>query len=249
MLNFFVKRSKVIVDCFTNNLNAFDYFPIKESASFYPDWWKNIAKTYPVQEPSGITIEKATIKSCDGFIALYQQGFMLPLWSDLVIETQENGFKYSFADEISEVGSHDYNQMSTEFTPYIHFKIISPWAIRETKGVKFMFMQPSYNHVKTLTDWHIMPGVIDFKYQHATNINFLVQRRRRYQIAAGHPIAHLIPLTDKEIELKLHVVDPTNVDHKRVANNFYPYFKGSYKKLKKIVDEKNTFKCPFLKNK
>jgi hypothetical protein len=24
MLNFFIKRSKVVIDCFTNNLNAFD---------------------------------------------------------------------------------------------------------------------------------------------------------------------------------------------------------------------------------
>jgi hypothetical protein len=247
MLNFFIKRSKVVIDCFTNNLNAFDYFPIKESKNFYPEWWKSASKTYPVTEPSGIVIDKATIKSCDGFIDLYQQGFMLPLWSDLIVETNAGGFKYSFADDISEIGSHDYNQMTTEFIQYTHFKILSPWGIREKQGVKFMFMQPSYNHVKTLTNWHVLPGVVDFKHQHATHINFIAHQSRRYQIVAGHPLAHIIPLTDKEVELKLHVVDPTNPEHQRVKNNFYPFFKGSHKKIKKLVSEKEKASCPFFK--
>jgi len=244
-MNFFIKRSKVVIDCFTDNLNAAEYFPIKESNNFYPEWWKNLDKTHIVAESSGIEIPKSTMKSCDGLIALYQQGFMLPLWSDLIVETQGNGFRYTFADELGHIGSHDYEQMSTEFISYIHFKIHSPWFIKENKGVQFLFTQPSYNQVKTLCDWHILPGVIDFKYQHATNINFIAPRGKRIQLTAGHPLAQLIPLTDKEIELRNHLIDPSNIENLKIKNNFYPFFRGSYKKLKKIIDQKEKSKCPF----
>jgi len=243
-MNFFIKKSKIIIDCFTDNLNAAEYFPIKESNNFYPDWWKNLSKTNVVQEPSGIEVAKSTMKSCDGFIALFQKGFMIPLWSDLVVETQSNGFRYTFADELSGMGSHDYDQMSTEFMSYVHFKILSPWYLKETKGVQFLFTQPSYNQIKTLVDWHILPGVVDFKYQHATNINFIAPRGKRIHLNAGHPVAHLIPLSDKDVDLRIHIIDPTNIEDLKIKNNYYPFFRGSYKKIKKIVDEKT---CPFKK--
>jgi hypothetical protein len=247
-MNFFIKRSKVIIDCFTDNLNAAEYFPIAESNNFYPDWWKNLPKTHVVGESSGIEIAKSTMKSCDGFIALYKQGFMIPLWSDLIVETQANGFRYTFADEISHIGSHDYDQMSTEFMSYIHFKIQSPWFLKESKGIEFLFTQPTYNQVKSLSDWHILPGIVDFKYQRATNINFVASRGRRIQINAGHPVAHLIPLTEKEIDLRIHLINPSNIEDLKIKNNFYPFFRGSYKKIKKILEEKERKKCPFGKS-
>jgi hypothetical protein len=248
MIDFFIKRSKVVLDCFTDNLNAFDYFPIKDSNNFYPEWWKAMPKTDKTTTEVGIETERATIKTCDGIIALYQQGFMIPLWSDLILETHENGFKYTFADETSHIGNHDYEQTSREFLPYIHFKLYSPWVIRSTKDVQFYFTQPSYNHVQTLTAWHVLPGVVDFKYQHATNVNFVAPRNKRFQMTAGMPLAHLIPLTDKEIELKLHMIDPTNIEDLRMKNSFYPFFTGSYKKMKRIINEKekNSSKCPFF---
>jgi hypothetical protein len=245
MISFFFKRQKIVLDCFTTNINSFDYFPIDKASNFYPDWWKSYPKSYPDINEQGIKVERSTIKRCDGLIDLYQQGFMIPLWSDLILETHPNGFKYTFADGNSVVEDHDYNQMSNEFIQYIHFKLRSPWKIRDKKGTKFAFVQPSYNHVKTLTNWHVLPGVIDFKYQHATNINFVAGRGQRFEIKAGHPLAHVIPLSDKEIEIKCHVVDPLNSEHQQILNNHYPFFNGSHKKIKKIINEQENKVCPF----
>jgi hypothetical protein len=102
--------------------------------------------------------------------------------------------------------------------------------------------------VQTLTSWHVLPGVIDFKYQHATNVNFVAPRGKRFQMTAGMPLAQLIPLTDKEVDLRLHMIDPTKIDDLRIKNSFYPFFTGSYKKMKKLINEKekNKSKCPFL---
>jgi hypothetical protein len=249
MAYFFFKKSKIVVDCFTTNLNASELFPIQESTNFFPDWWKNLPKFHSVPDNNGLEIQRPTMKGCDGFTALYQQGFMIPLWSDLIIETHQNGFRYNFADqELSKIGNHDYEQMSTEFLPYIQFKIQSPWYLKEKTGVKFLMTQPSYNHVRALLDWHMMPGVIDFKYQHASNINLLAPRGRRFEMFAGQPLAHLIPLSDLAVEIKTHVIKNDDLEGLKLLNNNYPFFNGAYRKMKKIIDsQESKSKCPFNK--
>jgi hypothetical protein len=246
MFNFFIKRSKVTVDCFTNNINALEYFPVARASEFYPEWWKSLPKLHSTTDDNGLEIKRATMKSCDGFIDLYQQGLIIPLWSDLVIETMPNGFRYNFAEGgNNELGRHDYDQMSSEFMNYIHFKIMSPWRLQEKTDIKFLFFQPTYNNVSTLLDWHIMPGVVDFSYQHATNINILAPRGRRFEIAAGCPMAHVIPLTDKDVEIKTHFLDVKDMNHIELFYSNYPFFNGSYKKMKRLKREKNESKCPF----
>jgi hypothetical protein len=245
MFKFFIKRSKITVDCFTSNINALEYFPIAQASEFYPEWWKSLPKFHSTVDENGLEIKKVTMKSCDGFIDLYRHGFIIPLWSDLIIETMPNGFRYNFAEgSHNEIGRHDYEQMSNEFINYIHFKIMSPWRLREKSEVKFLFFQPSYNNVSTLLDWHIMPGMMDFSYQHATNINILAPRGKRFEIPAGCPVAHIIPITDKDVEIKTHFLDVKDVDSVKLFYNNYPFFNGSYKKMKKLQQEKNKPQCP-----
>lgn len=247
MINFIFKKKKIVVECFTDNPNALEYFPVKHASAFLPDWWKNLPKTYEVEESNGIRFRRPTMKSCDGFTNLYKRGFMIPLWSDLVIETSSTNFKWTYADGQSDLSFHDVDQMSTEFISYAQFKISSPWRIRESTGVKFVFMQPTYNYTKEFFDLHIIPGVVDFKYQHATNINVFAQKGRRFEMFAGKPLAHLIPLTDEDIEIECKAIQIDNFDEVKLLNNNYPWFIGSYKKTKKIVDEQE--KCPFHRGK
>ena len=59
---FFIKRSKIVVDCFTHSLNAYDLFPIAKATEYYPDWWKATPNSHLVDN----LFHKATIKSCSG---------------------------------------------------------------------------------------------------------------------------------------------------------------------------------------
>ena len=44
-----------------------------------------------------------TFKRCDGFTKLYQNGFILPLWQDFIIETtKEGGYRWSVPEDIRE---------------------------------------------------------------------------------------------------------------------------------------------------
>lgn len=247
MFNFIFKKKKIVLECFCTKPNALQYFPLAPAAKFLPDWWKKLPKSYEVEHENGIRFNRPTLKACDGFSSLYKRGFMIPLWSDLIVETDSMGFKWVFADgDTNQIGFHDIQQMSTEWQNYMQFKITSPWFIRERTGVKFAFIQPSYNQVKEIFDWHAIPGVVDFKYQHSTNINIVAPRGRRFEISAGRPLAHLIPLSDDDIELEIKIVDSNNMEDKMVINPWYPWFNGSYKKGKKIIE--SQIKCPFKKS-
>lgn len=232
---FFFKNKKIVIDAFTSSTNAYRFFPIQKAQKFVPAWWKNLHHSFEQKTDVGLTIQRPTIKRCEGLISLYKEGMVIPLWSDVVIETAGNSVKYAFADNQSEIGNHPYEQMSPEFQHYIHAKFISPWRLREITGVNFMFLQPSWNQINFLNDVHTLPGVVDYKFQNTSNVNVLLAKNKRISIAAGDPIAHIIPLTDKDFEVRTHFIDENELKKMEVGSNSFPFFLGSYRKIKKLI--------------
>lgn len=235
-MNLFFKKKKTVIDCFTSNVNALELFPVQESKNFYPDWWKELPKTESAENSSGMLIDKSTIKRCEGLIRLYQTGFIIPLWSDVSIQTQAINYLYEFADGVSSLTYHASEQLGVDFRNYLHVKFESPWRIQEKSGVDFVFVQPSWNNPADLIACHTPPGVIDFKYQHTSSINMFLLRSRRYNWQAGRPLAQLIPVSDNEIDIRCHLVTDQELSTMRVMNRSMPFFQNSYRKYKKLKD-------------
>jgi hypothetical protein len=239
MIDFFFKKKTITVDCFTSNYSAYTLFPIQRSNKFFPSWWKNLQSSYTEKTETGLAIPRPTIKRCEGIINLYQQGFMIPMWCDLIIETANNTIKFVFADQESSIANHGPEQMSREFEQYLHTKLICPWRLREKTGVNFLFLHPSWNHIPSLSNMHIVPGVVEYKYQHTANVNMLLARNKRFNFAAGDPMAHLIPISDKDVDIKLHIVDADELKKMPEGPRTFPFFLSSYRKSKKILDNEN----------
>ena len=146
MFNIFLKKSKIVVDCFTTNSVINDLHPIASANNFYPEWWKRLESTVMANGPSGVLRPEGTIKRCDGVLDLYKQGFVIPLWSDLIIETTEEGnYRYQFpTDGNPPITNHLAAQMGPAFEKLMHIKVISPWLAEEKSGVKFSFNQPTW---------------------------------------------------------------------------------------------------------
>jgi hypothetical protein len=51
-----------------------------------------------------------------------------------------------------------------------------------------------------------VPAISEFKYQHATITNLMVPFNTELNIEPGDPWLHLLPLTEKKIKLKTHLV-------------------------------------------
>jgi hypothetical protein len=232
---FFLRKKKLIVDAFTSSPNAHRFFPIQKAHKFMPSWWKNMNNSFSHKTDIGLTIQRPTIKRCEGLMSLYQEGFVIPLWSDVVIETANNSVKYAFADDTSQIGNHTAEQMTAEFQNYIHAKFISPWRLTEKSGLKFLFLQPSWNQINFLFEMHVVPGVVDYKYQHTSNINVLMARNKRFSLAAGEALAHIIPISEHDIDIRTHLVDENELKKMPEGSNAFPFFLGSYRKAKKII--------------
>ena len=240
MLNFFIKKRKITIDAFTNVTGVYEYFPIQNANKFVPDWWKRIPGYLDLPNSVGINVKTPTLKTCSGFIDLYNKGFVLPLWADLIFETKKTGeYAFQFSNPESTMNSHMSQQFGGQIKDYIHLKLISPWYLKEKTGIKFLLFQPSWNHINSCPDFTIPPGIVDFKSQVVSNINMFVPAKdARYEVKNNTPLLHIIPLTDKDLEIKHHLVDDKEFNKIHDQLEYHSTFIGKMsnnKKLKKNI--------------
>jgi hypothetical protein len=228
----FFKRKKIILDCFTINQIAYEKYPIDYAKSFYPEWLKNSSSSYIQKSETKANVELSTIKRCQGLINYYKNGFIIPIWSDLYFETNENGYKYNFADNESLIESHPQKQWENFANPsqFNNIKIINPWALKTKKDIKFYYGYPFWNYSLHI-NYFYPPAIIDFKYQTSANINMFIHSNSNFKLSAGDPIVHLIPLSENKIEIKNHLIS-----------------KEEFIKLK-LQNQTNMFALRYLKNK
>ena len=245
---FFFKRPKIVVDAFTHKELITQLFPVEKSVNSLPEWWKDLPGGFT--NPEWPQTEISTVKRCRGIIDLYRQSFTIPLWSDLALDldssTGEKKWRYNFADKETPAVPHSTIEFdgANTFKDYQHLKIVSPWFLREKSGVTFLMSQHTWNLSKYLSTFTVLPGVMDFKYQHSININtFFAYKDTKSSILipAGTPMAHLTPLTEKEVEIKCHTID--TVKFNTMLN--IPTFNNNYKKTRAMAVERESKKCPF----
>lgn len=241
--NFFNKP--VILHCYTSRADVFNYSPIAKALKFIPDWWKNIPKSYYLE---GSLSPSPTMKHCVGFTDLYKKGFVIPMWSELVVEigeTNSEAYRYQYADETSTAVSHNARQRGTVYSSdnYQHLKLDSPWIFSCDEDIDFLFTEPTWN-VDNPEIVKILPGVFNYKHQSSTNVNTIWHRKDKpviYTIDHNQPIAHVIPLTQKKVELNLHLVSDAEYINLSTKNKL-GVFVGKYAAIKKAVKERG---CPF----
>jgi hypothetical protein len=232
---FIFKQKPIILDCFTSNSAAHDYAEISPAINHIPKWWKQI--------PSS-SINLRTMKSCTGFIELYNKGIVIPLWSDLLLSTTPDDISWKFADGTSVIQPHLKQQAGEFFTlaDRLHIKIETPWMFKCKEDIPWHFSQPVWNDLAA-KNYCTPSGIIEFKYQHSTNVNMLLPSiKRELMIPHTHPIAHIIPLSERPVKINCHLV--SKEEYSRLFS--IPTFVNTYYKTKKIMEEKESkSKCPF----
>lgn len=241
---FFFKKKPLVVDAFITEqfAHAYDYTPIDYAKKFYPDWWKTLPKT----EFDWTTMGRInqSMKGCPGFIDHYNNGLIIPMWSELALKTiGPEAWRYQFSDLVSVCESHDISQRAGFYPDHINVKIMSPWFLRSEKSVYWNY-QPAFWNSTEPTGYQVAPGTVDYYYQNSTHINMLVPQHQQITIPVGQPMAHIVPLSERPLELRRHLV--TEGEFKRVFIKKVS-FTNHYYKFKKIMDKKEDTKskCPF----
>jgi hypothetical protein len=242
---FFFKKSEIVLDAFTHHAGVYEHFPIQQSVNMMPNWWKQLPKTM-TSEKYGIFYEQSTMKKCDGFLDLYKNSISIPNFSELIIQTYDYGEWKSLysASNMPEIISHSRAQYGPEFDDQIHIKIDTPWVFIEKSGINFYFADPFWSRIKKLNMYSVCPGIVNYKYQINTSVNILLPKiNSTVTLDAGDPLVTIIPITDKKVIVKNHLVDISEVQ-KIYDKHYISSFMGKYKNQKKYLQAKEK-KCPF----
>jgi hypothetical protein len=256
MFNFFIKKSEIVLDCFTHNHSAYENAKIDYAYKYMPEWWR---KTPRINEST----DQATIKNCVAFIDFYTKGICIPSWFEfeMKINKLDNPdniwYQWQASDEtFSASNSHQPSQfINFSENDGKNFKINSPWLFKEKDDVKFVWSQPTWSLKSIIFNAAILPGVISFKHQHATNINFFISNRtyeQEFSIQPLTPLVILHPMSDKKVKIVNHLISKEEWNNK--MNNLNTMVLGTTtEKITKAYNTKvnlsekieNVKKCPF----
>jgi hypothetical protein len=106
--------------------------------------------------------------------------------------------------------------------------------------------QPVWHQGDNIGKFTVLPGIIDFKYQHSINVNtffeYIPGTVRQVMLETATPLVHMIPLTEDDVEIRCHEV---STDEYNRMNHNITKFKGSYRDRKVQLNTNEPSKCPF----
>lgn len=254
---FFFKRPKIVVDCFTFSKSAYELHKIRKANCFFPETIKNLPSVVSTKYGNtNIEVPTPTIKRCTGIKDLYSNGAIIPFWTEFFAEPSEYVAGNSNAGLISSPYSfttHPTVQYPGIMEDFYHIKFMGVWNIKEKTGIDFLWISPTWNILNHTNDFLIPPASVNFNMVNQTNLNIFINKKcKKLHIASGTPIVHILPLTDKSVEYKCHLVSEQEFnDVVRVPSDYSFLTLGRNKRYfrdlerSKELDKKEKGKCPF----
>ena len=258
---FWFKKKKVILDCFTCDATAHEYFKPASALKYQPAWYKELPGTITINNKEK-NYDIDTVKHCIALRGLFKNSFILPSWSTYRFEISDSvdAKMQWFCSTKVNMLNHEVQQMDgflNEET-WSTFKLESPWFFKSSRFINYTWHDIVW-HKKRLNGLSILPAVLDFSVNNHTNINMVFSFDNTPKIIiieAGDPLVMITPNTEEDVEIKTHLVsgqEIQKIDLSRVyspvtLNNkpaSYIYFKK--KKILENIEENNntTNKCPF----
>ena len=208
--------------------------PIKATKCI-PSWWKN---TPLKREGASSKTELGTIKSCPGFIDLFQYAYVIRMWCDSVIEIDDKGnYEWKTSSDLFSFEGHSDSQYKDHLPEYVSNNIAGvikancPWRLKTPKNVSVLQLPMEYHFNK---DFEVLSGVVHTDVCHDISQQMVFSKSGSYFIERGTPMAMYFPF--RRDELNLVVRDETEEDVKNSSGYKFSIcskFTGGYKELKK----------------
>ena len=141
---------KIVLNAYTNRSEVYEYSKIQPTSNFVPNWWNDLPAKPELVNNEEFLGYKLNMRGCPGFVDLYKLGFMIPLWSDILIEVAPNGetwYRWQFSDQVSDATVHPDHQRNKFLrdTEFQHIKINTPWLLETNKDLNWMVAPPTWN--------------------------------------------------------------------------------------------------------
>ena len=256
MFSFFHRTPKIYVDCFTADASVHKYTPVVNAMKAMPDWYESVLKMqksntkwpqYKLDERGNIdfnvTQSNRTVRSCPGFLDLYKRGFIIENWCDLAFNVTETGMSYHYSNGESPI-VHKSEQISPGFKDHYVIKLKTPWLVTTKESMPFVLLGTEWSLEDY--DFKMLPGMVNFYYQSVTNAFIVIKKGKadQFMIPMGKPLVQFIPLSEKKVVVKSHVITHAEMETKRY--NIVGTTMGWRRtfSLVKRNDEREK-KCPF----
>ena len=209
--NFFrrEKEEPIYLDCYTASHFAYNFAKIDHAQKYFPDWWLKENKV----TPNGVS----TIKHCSAFIDSYTKGIVLPLWGEVEIIVNALGDEtpYTWRSSNEDFDLHSNCHSKAQWSGFgndnlYNIKFVSPWVFKTNDLVYFAWSQPTWSQPDTFNSLTGLPGVVQYKTQSFTAINYVVEQKEESQtinLPSLTPMAILHPMTEREVVIRTHLVD------------------------------------------
>lgn len=195
-----------------------------------------------------------SIKNCPGIVKYLKQGFIIPAWQDIAIETNGDGNTFEWKNNNCGL----QNRVSSFFAGYSigvkwqaekvffqHFprdntlktviKFDTPWLIKLPPGYSALFLPVYYDNEERFS---VIPGILETDYYGLISIQVYWHRLNSTEIIkAGTPLMKIIPFKNEDWD---HIVrlgtEKEAIDYNRVKYFNRYMFNGSMKRFQNMID-------------
>jgi len=189
-----------------------DLFPIKQSKDVLPKWVNSAKQNYSARK-------KATngrlnhIYQCPGIFDVMNQGYVVPMWHDVIINTNGDPDAFSWTVPTNELvelvpdtglienQSNGIGNLmpSKPWSLNSLIKINTPWNVIAPRGVKLLILPVPY---PDSFEFESSIGILDPGYSNEINLQMYYNvPQGDFTIKAGTPLAQIIPLSEQKFQL------------------------------------------------
>jgi|GEM_PF-2729388 len=216
------------IEFFTDHEELLEFPPVAARKAL-PDWFKQMSPSIELPPgssrfPFGISKAlrlsnvNATIRRCPGVISYLSEGYLIPLWSDFLVQIRGKTVYCAGSNELAKASPHSkemqYNTMPLP-DDYLEdsVKFLNPWKVRTPPGWSVLLSQPFFHFEQRFT---AVSGVVDSDVYHHIHINtFFRKGDKDHQLKMGMPFIHVLPFQRNALEPEVRAM--TEADKKRMS--------------------------------
>jgi hypothetical protein len=219
MFSFKKKKPEIKFISSFPNLTMLEEVLPKPTKSFTPSWWKNLENGNNDVSKT-MKVDAGTVKNCPSFPDYFSNGFIVPMWCDVILKyNKKTGiYDFEFSNKEFIIENHG-NQQFLDIVPsynYMNkkgsfvFKFISPWSAITDPGWSILQL-PAFYHFNN--DFTVLPGIIDTDIYHELNQQvILLDPKEEIFIPRGTPLAQYIPFKREKINLTIREANENDID-------------------------------------
>jgi len=184
-----------------------DIAPPVPAAQMIPDWFQKLRmdlprptrKPFPVVGPIVKKWSSHTIKKCPAVVDYFAEGYIIPLWSDILVQRYGDDFHFETNHDGGQgIGSVIEFHEEAQFATYPFkrkdlrraVKFTSPWFFYTPPSWSMLFMPPLLH---PNDDFTLFPGIVETDSFHQVNFPGVWHSEGDRILEKGSAFLHVIP--------------------------------------------------------